>query len=486
MSTASPCTMIIFGASGDLTVRKLIPSLYNLECDGLLAEKFAVVGFARSAKDDAQFQREVDEAIQRFSRRKNVAGETRRRFLSRLHYVAGRYDDAEAFGRLKSRVAEVGSGASCAEHLHYLALPPGAAETVLHSMKASGLVAAGGGARIMMEKPFGVDVQSAQRVNRLLGELFGESQVYRVDHYVAKDTIQNLSVFRFANAIFEPIWNYKYIDQVQITAAEAIGVEGRGGYYEGSGVVRDMVQNHVLQVLSLIAMEPPVAGDAASMHNKKLEVFKSIAPILPEDFVFGQYEGYRREPNVDAGSATPTYVALRLFLNNWRWRGVPFYVRAGKSMAKKLTEVVIQFSQAPLCVLPYEEACRQIRPNILAIRIQPDEGIALEFTAKTPGREFNIAQARLAFRYSDFGVALPDAYEQILLDCMRGIPTLFWRDDCVEAAWKAVTPLLAGPSGEAAAAFPNYAPGSWGPAEADALLQSDLRSWIATAPLNAG
>jgi glucose-6-phosphate 1-dehydrogenase len=336
--------------------------------------------------------------------------------------------------------------------------------------------------KVVVEKPFGLDLEGARRLNRLLGQVFTESQIYRVDHYLAKNTVQNLMVFRFGNAIWEPLWNSHYVDHVQITAAEKIGVEGRGGYYEEAGVVRDMVQNHVLQVMALVAMEPPVPNDLESIHDKKMEVFKSLEPLLPEDFVFGQYGGYRNEPRVSRDSATPTFAALRWRVNSWRWRGVPFYVRSGKALARKLTEVAIRFKDVPLCVLS-EEACRNVSPNVLFLRIQPDEGICLRFVVKTPERGEEVTTASLDFRYSQFHEAIPDAYERIILDtlcgnCTCGRQNRLWRADAIEAAWRAVAPMLETSKGEWAGRFPNYNPGTWGPKEAEDLIRRDGRPWI--------
>jgi glucose-6-phosphate 1-dehydrogenase len=474
-----PCIMVIFGASGDLTSRMLMPSLYSLEKDGLLHDRFAIVGFGRTQMDDGSFRQKMVEGVKAHTEPSEIVGATLDRFAARLHYVSGDYGDQAAFKGLKAAIMSLKGQCGAESVLYYVALPPTVCEQVLNTMKAVSFVPSereGATERIMVEKPFGLDYESAVRLDKLLASIFEESEIYRVDHYLGKDTIRNLLLLRFANSIFEPLWDRRYVDNIQITGAESIGVEGRGGYYDEAGVVRDMVQNHILQVLSLIAMDPPVAGDAESVRDKKMEIIKSLGAIGENDFVVGQYKGYRGEKGVARDSNTPTFVALKLAVNNWRWYGVPFYVRAGKALARKFTEVTIVFKHIPLCVLDDQSLCDAIRPNVIYVRIQPDEGIRLSFSAKVPGRRDEVATAAMDFSYADFGRKIPDAYERVLLDGLCGVPTLFWRADAIERAWQVVGPLLE----PTAAQVAEYEPGGWGPAEAEALIRRDGRNWISS------
>ncbi|NLE29621.1 MAG: glucose-6-phosphate dehydrogenase [Phycisphaerae bacterium] len=472
-----PCVMIIFGASGDLTRRKLIPALYNLESANLLPEQFKIVGFARSELNHDSFRNELKNAVETFSKNK-FDPSTWQRFESRLFYVTGHYDNPDDFQKLNSLIMEI-KPCEKLHYLFYLALPPETMETVLKTMEQTqfiGKCRSPVPCRIMIEKPFGNDLAGARRLNQMLSNLFEPEHIYRIDHYIAKDTIRNLLVLRFANAVFEPIWNRNYIDSVQITAAEKIGVEGRGSYYEQSGVVRDMVQNHVMQVLTLIAMESPVVGYTGSIDDQKLQVLKSLSPIQQQDFVFGQYHGYRNEKNVDPNSKTPTYVAVKLAIHNWRWFGVPFYIRCGKNMAQSMTQVVINFKRIPLCVMENPALCRNVQSNRLIIRLQPDEGISLLISVKTPQREDRIEPVHLDFRYASMGMKMPEAYERILLDGLLGDPTLFWSAASIEAAWKAVEPLIATPCPDDK--IFSYEPGTWGPQQADDLLRQDEKEWL--------
>lgn len=471
--------MVVFGASGDLARRKLFPALYALEKQECFARDFEVIGFGRTPITDEEFRGRAEEALRQHAGL-SPDEDAWNRFARRLLYQQGSYDDLDSLRALKDRVKKVGNQGDCGCLLYYLAVPPQVSENLLDQMRSldmgSGFPAEGS-PRLLFEKPFGLGLDDARRLNELLGQLFIESEVYRIDHYLAKDTVQNLLVLRFGNLFLEPLWNRHYIDNVQITAAEDIGLEGRGGYYDSAGVVRDMLQNHVLQVLALVAMEPPVPGRAESVRDRKVDVFRSLCSLSDEDFVLGQYEGYLEEPDVAEDSRIPTFAAVRLNLDNWRWQGVPFFVRAGKRLAAKVTEVVVCFKEVPACVLGGPEPCA-VPPNALIIRIQPDEGVQLRFATKVPGYEDRITPTYLDFRYASLGKELPEAYERVLLECLRGDPALFWRSDGIEEAWKAVTPLLesSGEGGEER--LLTYAPGSWGPSKAAGLLGRSGRTWL--------
>ncbi len=499
---ADPCAIVIFGASGDLVRRKLIPALYDLAAHACLAPRFAILGFARTPMSDDRFRSASGDALRTISEVGQVAEEKWRAFAPSLTYFAADYDDAESYRKLAARLAELDRERGLrGNRLFYLATPPDVYPLVIEQLGRAGLAKLGADrawVRIIIEKPFGRDLESARALNRAVLRVFEESQVYRIDHYLGKETVQNLLVFRFGNGIFEPLWNRNYVDHVQVTAAERLGVEHRAAFYETAGALRDMVQSHLLQLVSMVALEPPATFDATAVRNEKIKVLQSIRPFTPEDVekfvVPGQYgpgtlddasvPGYRQEPGVRPDSATETYVAAKLLIDNWRWAGVPFYLRTGKRLPRRVTQIAIQFRRAPHLVFRGKD----VEPNWLVLNIQPDEGISLSFRAKFPGPELRIQSVTMDFRYrTAFGPGSPSAYSTLLNDCMRGDATLFDRADSVEAAWGLVDPILkawhgspSGPTGSAgvdASHFPNYAAGSWGPREADDLLERDGRRW---------
>ena len=489
------CVVVIFGASGDLTKRKLIPALYNLALNDRLPERFAVVGYARSDMGHDEFRRKMRAAVTEFSRTALKNDSTWDNFAAGLYYVPGGYDEAEGFQRLKGFLSELRRDNPLPNCIFYLATPPNVYAPVIEQLAAAGLTAkqanSQGSSRIVIEKPFGHDLKTAHDLNLQVHQVFDESQVYRIDHYLGKETVQNIMVLRFANAVFEPIWNRRYIDHVQITAAESVGVEGRGGYYEESGVIRDMFQNHLLQLLCLTAMEPPVGFSADGVRDEKVKLLRSARPLsvdeIPKVAVRGQYgaanidgkgmKAYREEAGVRKDSMTETYAGVKLFIENWRWQGVPFYLRSGKAMAKRVTEVAIQFKEPPLLLFK-SCALDQFSPNTLVLRIQPEEGISLTFEVKPPGGEICVRPLSLDFSYkAAFGGGPPDAYETLLLDSMRGDSTLFIRHDWIELAWSLLTPVLEAWESGQPHGFPNYQAGTWGPEEADALMESDGRQW---------
>lgn len=491
---APPTAVVIFGASGDLTSRKLIPAIFNLACDNLLPSDFHLVGFGRSPVPDEEFRKMAAEAIAQHSRRP-FQEEIWQRVAGCTAYEAGAYDEADAFARLSRRLDAIErEGGHAVQALFYISTPPSVFKPILENLGGSGLAARHAGtehaSKVVIEKPFGRDLASAQELNRVVGSVFAEREVFRIDHYLGKETVQDLLVQRFANAIFEPIWNRRYVECVQITVAEDLGVEGRGSYYEQSGATRDMIQNHTMQLLALTAMEPPVSLDPEAVRDEKVKVLKAIRPLelRPDegDVVRAQYaEGlvggkkvpaYTQEPAVAPDSMTETYAALRLNIANWRWDGVPFYLRSGKRLARRVSEIAIQFKRPP--GLFAESELINLSANTLAFQIQPDEGSAVMLNAKIPGLETRVQPVKMNFRYkTTFGSNTPEAYERLVLDAMIGDGTLFIRGDETEASWKLITPVHAAWEALGARGLESYAAGSWGPLAAERLLWKNRHQW---------
>ncbi len=494
---ADPCVMVIFGASGDLTRRKLLPAIVNLRRDGLLDDRLAIIGVARLDLTEAEFRRKLLEDTKEFIDEAQLPD--LEWAVQRFYYVRGDFNDDQTYAQL-TRVLQTAAGVAGRTDnvLYYLATPPDFFGEIVARLGQARLTTEGPDRwrRVIVEKPFGEDLSSAVALNRELGHVLRESQIYRIDHYLGKETVQNLMVFRFANGIFEPIWNRRYVDHVQITVAETVGVEGRGGYYESAGALRDMIQNHLFQILALTAMEPPPSFEADRVRDERLKALLSVRSYderrIREEVVRGQYTagtssdkpvpGYREEPKVDPHSETETYVAMRVFLDNWRWANVPFYLRTGKRLPKRVSEVAIQFKSAPLML--FRESCSDpLLPNNLIVRIQPDEGISLRFQAKVPGPDVRLGQVRMEFKYADyFGTKPSTGYETLLYDCMTGDPTLFHRADIIEAGWRIVTPILDAWKAGKGSPLATYAAGSWGPSEASELLQGDGRDWRQPSP----
>ena len=487
------CTIVIFGASGDLTARKLIPALYHLFKEKQMPPAFRVVGFARREKTDASWRQELRTALDQFSRTKPVNDKVWSAFAENLFYCQGDLTDDAAYKKLETQLTEFGSGPLRENLLFYLAISPSQFGEVVEQIHRAGLLNKEGAAwqRIVVEKPFGHDLASAQALNRELTRYTHEQQVFRIDHYLGKETVQNILMFRFSNSIFEKLWNRNSVDHVQITVSEKLGVGERGGYYEEAGALRDMVQNHMLQVLSLIAMEPPVSLEAESVRDEKVKLLKSIRALEPADvarqIVRGQYfagsvdgqprPGYRQEPKVNPNSNVETFVALKLFIDNWRWSEVPFYLRMGKNLPMSASEVRIQFRPTPN-VLFAAQCGSHLDANALTLRLQPNEGISLRFNGKVPGMSLGVRPVRMHFSYdSEFGAYTPEAYERLLLEAIAGDATLFIRRDEVETAWKIADSIRLGWEGRSLTNREFYSAGTWGPIAADDLLAQLGHNW---------
>jgi glucose-6-phosphate 1-dehydrogenase len=484
-----PTAVIIFGASGDLTKRKLLPALFHLEQSGLLPQEFSVVGVARRPLQD-EFAKDMREGILQFGGVKEGDAKLDE-FMKKVSYHAMNFDDPEGYGKLKALLEDIDAKKGTrGNRLFYLATAPEYFADIIEQLGGHGMAKPPkGNVHVIIEKPFGHDLESARQLNDEVNRVFAEDQIFRIDHYLGKETVQNILVFRFANGIFEPVWNRNYVDHVQITAAEDIGIEGRGPFYEKAGALRDVVQNHVMELLSFVALEPPVSFEADAMRREKVKVWRSVQPIHVMDVVRGQYgpgktdgaqvKGYRQEERVDPNSSTETYAALKLGIENWRWAGVPFYLRAGKRLAKRATEITIQFKQPPQLLFKNQSGpCKELQPNLITMRIQPDEGISLRFGAKVPSPNMEVCPVNMNFSYADaFGKSSANGYERLLLDAMLGDATLFAHRDGVEATWSLLTPILEYWASTKPRDLPNYAAGTWGPKSADELLARDGRAW---------
>ncbi len=485
------CLVVIFGGTGDLTRRKLVPALYDLACAGCTTRNFQVLGIGRTKLDDEAFRKRLRDGAANSKDTRDFSEDGWQEFAQRLHYLIGDANQRDFYPKLKAKIEEMQKNGASKNVLFYVSVQASLAPPIVEGLGEAGLARnSEGWTRIILEKPFGSDLESAHELNEMVSQVFDENAVYRIDHYLGKETVQNIMVFRFGNSIFEPVWNRNYVEYVEITAGETLGVEGRAEFYEQTGALRDMVANHLLQCLTLTAMEPPVAFDADTVRTQKVQVLRAIQPMSKDEVakytVRGQYgpgkidgktvPGYRQEPGVNPHSLTETYVAVEFHVENWRWAGVPFYVRAGKRLARPLTEIAVHFKRTPQALFARNPG--DVHHNVIALRIQPNEGIALAFDAKRPGQQMRAARVDMDFSYKQvFGTQTPAAYETLLLDAMRGDATLFTRRDEVEAEWRIITPIEEAWRELPPPQFPNYAAGSDGPVEANRLIKYDRQRW---------
>lgn len=489
-----PCAMVIFGASGDLSKRKLLPALYRLFFERRISSSFAVIGSSRTPLSDDQFREKMKESVSKFLEDAPFDEDVWTSFAQSLFYVPGDLNKPGSYDDIRKKVDEVEKTHQTAGNvLFYLSTQPSYYAEAILALGEHGLTKGNGWRRVIIEKPFGHDLASARKLNEEIHKVFDESQIYRIDHYLGKETVQNILAFRFGNGIFEPLWNRRYVDHIQITAAESIGVEGRGAYYQESGALRDMIQNHLSQVMATVMMEPPTVFDATNVRDERAKLLRAVRIMKPEDVpkyaVAGQYgpgevggeklPGFRQEPSVDPSSQTDTYAAVTFFVDNWRWAGIPIYIRTGKRLPKRVTDIAIQFKAPPLGLFQQETktGLREVRPNLLVLRIQPEEGISLRFLSKSPGSGMRVRPVSMDFNYgSSFGERSPTAYETLLLDAMAGDPTLYTRQDMVEASWQIMQPIL-DLWAHTKFDFPNYPAGSWGPKAADEMLARQGHVW---------